>query len=53
MPVANLQSCVIGSPLNFMNAVKGRIEEDAIFEVASKIKVVRYVQLSLFDCTYN
>ena len=34
----NLQDGVIGSPPNLMNAVKGRIE---------------YLQLSLFDCTYN
>jgi putative transposase len=34
----NLQDGVIDSPPNLMNAVKGRVE---------------YVQLSLFDCTYN
>ncbi len=49
----NLLDGVIGNPQNLMNAVKGRVEEDAIFEVASKIKAVRYTQLSLFDCTYN
>jgi putative transposase len=49
----NLLDGVIGNPPNLMNAVKGRVEEDAIFEVASKIKAVRYTQLSLFDCTYN
>ncbi len=38
MDTDNLQDGVFGSPLNLMNAVKGRVE---------------YVQLSLFDCTYN
>ena len=38
MSITNLQSGVIGSPLNSMNTVKGRAE---------------YVQLSLFDCTSN
>ncbi|MGK7947962.1 MAG: RNA-guided endonuclease TnpB family protein [Xenococcaceae cyanobacterium] len=36
--IDNLQDGVFGNPLNLMNAVKGRVE---------------YVQLSLFDCTYN
>ncbi len=36
MPTVDLQDGVIGSPLNLMNAVQGRVE---------------YVQLSLFDCT--
>ncbi|MDJ0689281.1 MAG: transposase [Xenococcaceae cyanobacterium MO_188.B32] len=34
----NISDGVFGSPPNLMNAVKGRVE---------------YVQLSLFDCTYN
>lgn len=34
----NVSDGVFGSPPNLMNAVKGRVE---------------YVQLSLFDCTYN
>ena len=38
MDVVNLSDGVIGSPPNLMNAVQGRVE---------------YVQLSLFDCTYN
>ncbi|MGL6343581.1 MAG: zinc ribbon domain-containing protein [Waterburya sp.] len=36
--IDNLQDGVFGNPQNLMNAVKGRVE---------------YVQLSLFDCTYN
>ncbi|MGB5636850.1 MAG: transposase [Waterburya sp.] len=38
MGTDNLLDGVIGSPLNLMNAVKGRVE---------------YRQLSLFDCTYD
>ena len=38
MDTDNLQDGVFGNPPNLMNAVKGRVE---------------YVQLSLFDCTYN
>ena len=38
MPVVNSKNGVIGSPPNLMNAVQGRAE---------------WVQLSLFDCTYN
>jgi putative transposase len=36
--IDNLQDGVFDNPQNLMNAVKGRVE---------------YVQLSLFDCTYN
>ncbi len=38
MGTDNLSDGVFGTPPNLMNAVKGRVE---------------YVQLSLFDCTYN